>query len=141
MLLSIPPKDGTDEYYCEVCAKMRHPDYWIYYCARCEYEAHPHCVVPGISPYVHPKPEEEEGTEKAGSEESESNHSYGNGLDDDDSGSDRGGVGNEFMDFCRQQMGNCVEEMVASGADGEVSDWLERHMANLADETDRLFRL
>ncbi|KAI4382671.1 hypothetical protein MLD38_008607 [Melastoma candidum] len=142
LLLSMPPKDETNEYYCEVCARMRHPDYWIYYCARCEYEAHPHCVIPGISPYIHPKPEGGEGAEKAQSEDSNPDYRSENGLEDDSSV--RGlntGPGNEFMDFFRQQMGNAVGGMTATGADAEVGDWLSRHMAHIANETDRLGRL
>lgn len=138
----MPPKDETNEYYCEVCAEMRHPDYWIYYCARCEYEAHTHCVIPGISRYLHPKPEEVEGVEKARSNQSESDYDYESGLEDESRGirfSDS--TGNEFLDFLRQQMGNAVGEMTATGADGEVSDWLGLHTANLVNETDRLFRL
>ncbi|KAI4363890.1 hypothetical protein MLD38_020053 [Melastoma candidum] len=47
-LTLLPPKDETDEYYCEVCAERRDADSWIYYCQECEYEAHVPCVVPQL---------------------------------------------------------------------------------------------
>ncbi|KAI4363764.1 hypothetical protein MLD38_019939 [Melastoma candidum] len=58
VLTSTPPKDDSDEYYCEVCAQRRHRDHWIYYCKPCEYEAHPHCVNPDIPPYTMPEPKD-----------------------------------------------------------------------------------
>ncbi|KAI4363891.1 hypothetical protein MLD38_020054 [Melastoma candidum] len=58
VLTSTPPKDDSDEYYCEVCAQRRHGDHWIYYCKPCEYEAHPHCVNPNIPPYTMPEPKD-----------------------------------------------------------------------------------
>lgn len=118
---------------------MRLTDYWIYDCARCEYEAHPRGVIPGISRYLHPKPEEGEGVEKARSDQSESDYDYGSGLEDESRDSDSS-TGNEFMDFFVQQMGN-AEEMTATEIDGEVGDWLSLPTANLMNETDRLLRL
>ncbi|KAI4302286.1 hypothetical protein MLD38_038058 [Melastoma candidum] len=53
LVLCTIPTDGTNEYYCEICAEERHPDLWAYYCANCEYEAHVSCVNPNIKP-CHP---------------------------------------------------------------------------------------
>jgi len=50
LILSPPPKDGTDEYYREVCETERRPDLWIYYCAPCEYEDHVSCICPDVPP-------------------------------------------------------------------------------------------
>lgn len=48
LVLSPPPKDDTDEYYCEICAERRHPDVWIYLCLKCDYQAHVSCVNPDV---------------------------------------------------------------------------------------------
>ncbi|KAI4382672.1 hypothetical protein MLD38_008608 [Melastoma candidum] len=48
LILSPPPKDETDEYYCEICAERRHPDVWIYLCSKCDYQGHVSCVNPDV---------------------------------------------------------------------------------------------
>ncbi|XP_038704731.1 uncharacterized protein LOC120000677 [Tripterygium wilfordii] len=37
--------DGSDEYYCDICEEQRSPEYWYYYCAKCDYAAHPSCAL------------------------------------------------------------------------------------------------
>ncbi|KAI4363729.1 hypothetical protein MLD38_019908 [Melastoma candidum] len=77
VLTSTPPKDDSDEYYCEVCAQRRHGDHWIYYCKPCEYEAHPHCVNPDIPPYTMPEPKD---SSKRSQGESEDDWDFLRGL-------------------------------------------------------------
>ncbi|GMP36380.1 hypothetical protein CsSME_00008524 [Camellia sinensis var. sinensis] len=48
--LSLSPRDDSDEYYCDVCETERDPNYWIYYCAECDYPSHTRCLVPAAWP-------------------------------------------------------------------------------------------
>ncbi|KAI4363892.1 hypothetical protein MLD38_020055 [Melastoma candidum] len=64
-LTLLPPKDDTDEYYCEVCAERRDADNWIYYCRDCEYEAHVPCVVPNLPGQPNSSSDQEEEVDEA----------------------------------------------------------------------------
>lgn len=37
-------EDDCGEYYCEICEGRRDPDNWFYYCEKCYFACHPHCV-------------------------------------------------------------------------------------------------
>ena len=37
-------EDGSGEYYCDICEEERDAKNWFYYCADCDYPAHPHCI-------------------------------------------------------------------------------------------------
>ncbi|KAI4363768.1 hypothetical protein MLD38_019943 [Melastoma candidum] len=91
VLTSTPPKDDSDEYYCEVCTQRRHGDHWIYYCKPCEYEAHPHCVNPDIPPYTMPKDSslgEWEDEEEASSEEEDEEEASSEEEDEEEASSE-----------------------------------------------------
>ncbi|XP_059445380.1 uncharacterized protein LOC132177159 [Corylus avellana] len=50
--LSYRREDDSGEYYCLICEEERdHPDYWFYYCEKCNFSAHPKCVF-GTNPYI-----------------------------------------------------------------------------------------
>ncbi|XP_062076526.1 protein VACUOLELESS GAMETOPHYTES-like [Humulus lupulus] len=38
-------EDNCYEYYCDVCEEERNPDFRIYSCFNCRYEAHIHCLI------------------------------------------------------------------------------------------------
>ncbi|XP_059460182.1 uncharacterized protein LOC132189461 [Corylus avellana] len=44
-------KDHCEEYYCLICERERDPNHWFYYCAECDFHAHPLCVL-GKYPYI-----------------------------------------------------------------------------------------
>ena len=44
-ILSYTPEDDSDEYYCDICEEERNPKHWFYYCADCNYPAHPKCIL------------------------------------------------------------------------------------------------
>ncbi len=38
-------EDDSGEYYCDICEEERDPKHWFYYCADCNYPAHPKCIL------------------------------------------------------------------------------------------------
>lgn len=44
-------EDDSGEYYCVICEEERDPTNWFYYCADCDFAAHPHCIL-GNYPYI-----------------------------------------------------------------------------------------
>ena len=38
-------EDFSIEYYCLICEKERDQKHWFYYCKKCEFSAHPECVL------------------------------------------------------------------------------------------------
>ncbi|KAI4363761.1 hypothetical protein MLD38_019936 [Melastoma candidum] len=81
-LTLLPPKDDTDEYYCEVCAKRRDADNWIYYCRDCEYEAHVPCVVPNLPvDWPNSSSHQEEEVDEANKEEQGNSSQEGSSLE------------------------------------------------------------
>ncbi|XP_062076898.1 uncharacterized protein LOC133781826 [Humulus lupulus] len=38
-------EDNCHEYYCDVCEEERNPDFRVYSCSNCRYEAHIHCLI------------------------------------------------------------------------------------------------
>ena len=49
--LTYAAKDEFKEYYCLICEKERNPNHFFYYCAKCDFPAHPLCVL-GKYPYI-----------------------------------------------------------------------------------------
>ncbi|XP_059430500.1 uncharacterized protein LOC132164097 [Corylus avellana] len=49
--LSYTAEDDYGEYYCLICEEKRNPNHWFYYCIKCNFTAHPRCVV-GRYPYI-----------------------------------------------------------------------------------------
>jgi hypothetical protein len=43
--LCYTPEDDSGEYYCDICEEERDPQHWYYYCAKCNYLAHPECIL------------------------------------------------------------------------------------------------
>ncbi|XP_059462654.1 uncharacterized protein LOC132191579 [Corylus avellana] len=51
LALTYVAEEDSKEYYCLICEKERDPKYWFYYCAKCDFPAHPQCVL-GKYPYI-----------------------------------------------------------------------------------------
>jgi hypothetical protein len=49
--LTYAVKNNSEEHYCLICEKEMNPKYWFYYCATCDFSAHPQCVL-GKYPYI-----------------------------------------------------------------------------------------
>jgi hypothetical protein len=49
--LKLTAEDKSEEYYCLICEQERNPNHLFYYCAKCDFSAHPRCVI-GKYPYV-----------------------------------------------------------------------------------------
>jgi hypothetical protein len=50
-LTHVTAENDFEEYYCLICEEERNSDHWFYYCAQCNFGAHPRCVV-GRNPYI-----------------------------------------------------------------------------------------
>lgn len=44
-ILQYTHEDDSEEYYCDICVEEWHPKHWYYYCANCNYPAHPNCIL------------------------------------------------------------------------------------------------
>lgn len=44
-------EDDSRDYYCLICEEERNPHLWFYYCADCDFSAHPRCVL-GDHPFI-----------------------------------------------------------------------------------------
>ncbi|XP_059430252.1 uncharacterized protein LOC132163892 [Corylus avellana] len=44
-------ENDSGEFYCLICEEERNPNHWFYYCVKCNFAAHPQCVV-GRHPYI-----------------------------------------------------------------------------------------
>ncbi|KAB1227838.1 hypothetical protein CJ030_MR1G007060 [Morella rubra] len=53
LTLTFTAEDDTGEYYCLICEEERDLNHWFYYCAKCEFAAHPQCVL-GKHPFIKP---------------------------------------------------------------------------------------
>jgi hypothetical protein len=49
--LTYTAKNDYEEYYCLICKEERNKNHWFYYCEKCDFTAHPRCVV-GRYPYI-----------------------------------------------------------------------------------------
>ena len=49
--LKLTSEDKSEEYYCLICEQERDPSHLFYYCAKCDFSAHPRCVI-GKYPYI-----------------------------------------------------------------------------------------
>jgi hypothetical protein len=49
--LAYTAKNDYKKYYCLICEEERNKNYWFYYCERCDFTAHPRCIV-GRYPYI-----------------------------------------------------------------------------------------
>ena len=49
--LTYTVKDRFEKYYCLICEEKRDQDHWFYYCEKCNFSAHPQCVL-GKYPYI-----------------------------------------------------------------------------------------
>jgi hypothetical protein len=43
--LTYAAEDDSEEYYCLICEKKRDRMHWFYYCEKCDFTAHPECVL------------------------------------------------------------------------------------------------
>ena len=51
LTLTYTREDDSREYYCLICEEKRDSDHWFYYCVKCDFPAHPRCVV-GENPCI-----------------------------------------------------------------------------------------
>jgi hypothetical protein len=51
LALTYVVEEDSKEYYCLICEKERDPNHWFYYCATCDFPAHPKCVI-GKYPFI-----------------------------------------------------------------------------------------
>ncbi|XP_059452063.1 uncharacterized protein LOC132182749 [Corylus avellana] len=51
LLLTYTAENDYEDCYCLICEKERNPNQWFYYCEKCDFAAHPRCIV-GRHPYI-----------------------------------------------------------------------------------------
>jgi hypothetical protein len=49
--LTYTAENDYEECYCLICEEKRNPNHWFYYCEKCDFVAHPRCIV-GRHPYI-----------------------------------------------------------------------------------------